>query len=98
MSGVVKQVGKLFGGNSSREGEAAFIQKGIDKQKQFIRAELERQGQGNKLSMTPEEQKQTEEQKQKTGLRRRRGTRSLLSDERINAESGLGGDQTTLGG
>lgn len=31
-------------------------------------------------------------------LRRRRGTRSLLSQERIDAESGLGGDQTTLGG
>lgn len=31
-------------------------------------------------------------------LRRRRGSRSLLSEERMNAESGLGGDQTTLGG
>jgi hypothetical protein len=31
-------------------------------------------------------------------LRRRRGSRSLLSEERMNAESGLGGDQTMLGG
>lgn len=31
-------------------------------------------------------------------LRRRRGTRALLSQERIDAEMGLGGDQTTLGG
>lgn len=31
-------------------------------------------------------------------LRRRRGSRTLLSQERMDAEAGLGGDQTTLGG
>lgn len=31
-------------------------------------------------------------------LRRRRGSRALLSEERVNAESGLGGEMTTLGG
>jgi hypothetical protein len=31
-------------------------------------------------------------------LRRRRGSRALLSQERVNAESGLGGEMTTLGG
>jgi hypothetical protein len=31
-------------------------------------------------------------------LRRRRGSRTLLSQERLNAESGLGGETTTLGG
>lgn len=30
-------------------------------------------------------------------LRRRRGGRALLSQERMDAEAGLGGDQTTLG-
>jgi hypothetical protein len=31
-------------------------------------------------------------------LRRRRGARALLSEERMDAETGLAGDQTTLGG
>jgi hypothetical protein len=31
-------------------------------------------------------------------LRRRRGSRALLSQERMDAEAGLAGDQTTLGG
>ena len=31
-------------------------------------------------------------------LRRRRGSRALLSQERVDAEAGLGGQQTTLGG
>lgn len=31
-------------------------------------------------------------------LRRRRGTRALLSQERMDAEAGLAGDQTMLGG
>lgn len=30
-------------------------------------------------------------------LRRRRGTRALLSQERLDAEAALGGEQTTLG-
>lgn len=33
-----------------------------------------------------------------TKLRRRRGSRTLLSQERMDAESGLAGEQTTLGG
>lgn len=32
------------------------------------------------------------------GLRRRRGSRTLLSQERMDAEAGLAGEQTTLGG
>jgi len=39
---------------------------------------------------TPEERR--------TALRRRRGARALLSEERVDAESGLGGMNTTLGG
>lgn len=31
-------------------------------------------------------------------LRRRRGSRTLLSQERMDAEAGLAGEQTTLGG
>jgi hypothetical protein len=31
-------------------------------------------------------------------LRRRRGSRALLSQERVDAEAGLGGETTTLGG
>lgn len=31
-------------------------------------------------------------------LRRRRGARALLSEERMDAEAGLAGEQTTLGG
>lgn len=31
-------------------------------------------------------------------LRRRRGSRTLLSQERMDAEAGLSGEQTTLGG
>lgn len=33
-----------------------------------------------------------------TALRRRRGSRTLLSQERMDAEAGLAGEQTTLGG
>lgn len=60
-----------------------------------------------KQAIATESQRQTEAaaparmaspEERALALRRRRGSRSLLSEERMNAESGLGGDQTTLGG
>ena len=80
MSGVAKQVGKLFGGGSS-----------------------------STPAQTPKEAAQTPKEaaakprvasseERSLALRRRRGSRTLLSEERMNSETGLGGDQTTLGG
>lgn len=76
MSGVVKQVGKIFsGGDSSSPAPSPTAPTA---EKPVVR------------TTTPEERA--------LAMRRRRGARSLLSEERMNAEAGLGGDQTTLGG
>lgn len=77
MSGVAKQVGKIFSSGETRKAMAT------ESQRQTEAATPAR-------ITTPEERA--------LALRRRRGSRSLLSEERMNAESGLGGDQTTLGG
>lgn len=77
MSGVAKQVGKIFSSGDT---------------KQAMATESKRQTE----AATPARMASPEERA--LALRRRRGSRSLLSEERMNAESGLGGDQTTLGG
>jgi hypothetical protein len=83
MSGVVKKVGSVFVG----------VGKGLrgEKLSTFVRetsADTPPQPAGRVAS--PEEKV--------LALRRRRGSRALLSQERVDAEAGLGGQQTTLGG
>lgn len=85
MSGVAKQVGKIFKSSDTKQAMAAESQR----QAQAAAAAPTTPA-GPARTATPEERV--------LALRRRRGTRSLLSEERMNAESGLGGDQTTLGG
>jgi len=82
MSGAVKQVGKLFGGKSSAAPAAP--------QAAAPQAAAPASASEKPRVASPEERA--------IALRRRRGTRSLLSAERIEAEAGLGGQQTTLGG
>lgn len=82
MSGVAKQVKKIFSSGDT---------------KQAMAAESQRQAQvATAAPAGPARVATTEERT--LALRRRRGSRTLLSEERMNAESGLGGDQTTLGG
>lgn len=67
---------------------------GSDDTKQAFAAESSRQA-----SEAPQPAARSASAEEKAlALRRRRGSRSLLSQERIDAEAGLGGDQTTLGG
>jgi len=82
MSGAVKSIGKKLFGG--------------DDTRQAFAAEESRQ-QAAAEAPQPAARSASEGEKA-MALRRRRGTRSLLSQERIDAESGLGGDQTTLGG
>lgn len=77
MSGVARQVGKLFKSDDAPAPAPAQTSAPTEKKP------------AARMS-SPEERA--------LALRRRRGSRALLSEERINAESGLGGDQTTLGG
>lgn len=79
MSGVARQVGKIFKSDDTKQAMAA------ESQRQTAAAPA-----APTRMTTPEERA--------LALRRRRGSRALLSEERMNAESGLGGDQTTLGG
>lgn len=82
MSGVARQVGKIFKSDDT---------------KQAMAAESQRQAQA--AAATPAAQaRMASPEERAIALRRRRGTRALLSEERMNSESGLGGDQTTLGG
>lgn len=88
MSGAVKSVGrsvgKLFGGG----GKSAPLPMGSpspEQVKQMIEAQ------------TPKPREATPEERV-VALRRRRGSRALLSQERMDAEAGLAGEQTTLGG
>lgn len=84
MTGAVKSVGKkLFGGGGSSS--VPMGSPSPEQVKQMIEAQ------------TPKPRETTAEERA-IALRRRRGTRSLLSQERVNAESGLGGEMTTLGG
>lgn len=82
MSGVVKQVGKLVGIGGSSTQTSSNTSSNTTATS-AVEKPVARMA-------TPEERA--------LALRRRRGSRSLLSEERMNAESGLGGDQTTLGG
>ena len=85
MSGAVKSVGKkIFGGG----GGSAPVPMGSpspEQVKQMIEAQ------------TPKPREATAEERT-IALRRRRGSRALLSQERMDAEAGLLGNQTTLGG
>jgi len=85
MSGAVKSVGKkIFGGG----GGSAPVPMGSpspEQVKQMIEAQ------------TPKPREATAEERT-IALRRRRGSRALLSQERMDAEAGLSGEQTTLGG
>jgi hypothetical protein len=65
-----------------------------DETKQAIATESQRQTE----AAAPAPARMASPEERALALRRRRGTRSLLSEERMNAESGLGGDQTMLGG
>ncbi len=78
MSGVARQVGKLFGSGETKQAFAAESTRQAEAEKPAARA------------ATAEERA--------VALRRRRGSRALLSQERMDAEAGLAGDQTTLGG
>ena len=82
MSGAVKSVGKSIG--------KLF---GGGETKQAFAAEAARQAEADR----PAARVATQEERT-LALRRRRGSRALLSQERIDAEAGLAGDQTTLGG
>lgn len=82
MSGVARQVGKIFKSDDT---------------KQAMAAESQRQAQAAAAAPATPARVTTPEERA-LALRRRRGSRALLSEERMNAESGLGGDQTTLGG
>jgi hypothetical protein len=79
MSGVARQVGKIFKSDDTRQAMAA-----------------ESQRQAAATPAAPARMASPEERA--IALRRRRGTRALLSEERMEAEAGLGGQQTTLGG
>lgn len=85
MSGVAKQVGKIFKSSDTKQAMAAESQRQAEASAAAPAAPT-----GPARMASPEERA--------LALRRRRGTRSLLSEERMNAESGLGGDQTMLGG
>lgn len=85
MSGAVKSVSKkLFGGGETKQAFAT------EAAKQEAAAAATEAAKPAARAATPEERA--------VALRRRRGSRALLSQERVNAESGLGGDMTTLGG
>lgn len=85
MSGAVKQVKKIFSSGETKQAMAAESQRQAE-----ASAAAPATPAGPARMASPEERA--------LALRRRRGSRSLLSEERMNAESGLGGDQTTLGG
>lgn len=78
MSGAVRQVKKIFGGEDTKQAFAAEATKQAEAAKPPAR-------------MASQEERAI-------ALRRRRGTRALLSQERMDAEAGLAGDQTMLGG
>jgi hypothetical protein len=78
MSGVARQVGKIFKSDDTKQAMAAESQRQTEAAKPQARV------------ASPEERS--------LALRRRRGSRALLSEERMNAESGLSGEQTMLGG
>jgi hypothetical protein len=84
MSGVAKQVNKLFSG---RETKQAFATEAAKQEAATSQAAAASQ---NARAATPEERA--------VALRRRRGSRALLSQERMDAEAGLSGEQTILGG
>jgi hypothetical protein len=84
MSGVARQVGKLFGSGETKQ---AFATEAARQEAATSQAAAASQ---NARTATPEERA--------VALRRRRGSRALLSQERMDAEAGLSGDQTTLGG
>lgn len=85
MSGVAKQVGKIFKSDDTKQAMAAESQRQAQ-----AAAAAPATPTGPARMTTPEERA--------IALRRRRGTRALLSEERMEAEAGLGGQQTTLGG
>lgn len=85
MSGVAKQVGKIFKSSDTKQAMAAESQR----QAQAAAAAPATPAAPARMA-SPEERA--------IALRRRRGTRALLSEERMEAEAGLGGQQTTLGG
>lgn len=82
MSGVARQVGKIFKSDDT---------------KQAMAAESQRQAQAAAATPSAPARMASPEERA-IALRRRRGTRALLSEERMEAEAGLGGQQTTLGG
>jgi hypothetical protein len=80
----------IFGGGGGGGGGAASndpLVRNLDQATRQAAAEFQK-SQGRSAS----------EAEKSIALRRRRGTRSLLSQERLDAEAGLGGQQTTLGG
>jgi pyruvate/2-oxoglutarate dehydrogenase complex dihydrolipoamide acyltransferase (E2) component len=92
MSGAVKSVGrsigKLFGGGETKQ---AFATEAAKQEAATAQASAAQAMAAQTARVaTPEERA--------VALRRRRGARALLSQERMDAEAGLAGDQTTLGG
>lgn len=83
MSGAVKQVKKIFSGGDSAAPAPA------PEPAQTMQSAAQAAPSGPARMATPEEKA--------LALRRRRGGRALLSQERMESEAGLGGDQTTLG-
>jgi hypothetical protein len=94
MSGVVKGVGNVFvkaGQALSGKKKAAPAEAPMSAQAAAPQpAGAQAAGSAAARVAPPEERA--------IALRRRRGSRALLSQERVNAESGLGGEMTTLGG
>jgi hypothetical protein len=88
MSGAVRQVKKIFGGGETKQAFATEAAKQEAATAQAAAAQTA--AAQNARVATPEERA--------IALRRRRGTRALLSQERMDAEAGLAGDQTMLGG
>lgn len=88
MSGVAKQVGKIFKSSDTKQAMAAESQR--QAQAAAAAPATPATPTGPARMASPEERA--------IALRRRRGTRALLSEERMEAEAGLGGQQTTLGG
>jgi hypothetical protein len=93
MSGVAKGVGKVF----TTVGKAVF-----GDSKKASAATKATTATGGAAATTAEASQPAARvaapEERFLALRRRRGSRTLLSQERLNAESGLGGETTTLGG
>lgn len=88
MSGAVNQFKKLLG---TKETKQAFATEAAKQEAATAQAAAAQTAAAqNARASTPEERA--------VALRRRRGTRALLSQERIDAEAGLSGGQTMLGG